>query len=70
VNLRDRDLKIVLCTDYSLAGQSQRALALTRDIVASNPQFSIRHYLHSQPYRDTATLDRLATALRAPGFPG
>jgi adenylate cyclase len=66
----DRDLKIVLCSAYSLAGQPQRARPLAREIVAAEPAFSIRGYVESQAYKDLATLQRLSESLRQAGLPG
>ena len=65
----DRDLKIVLCSAYSLAGQPQRARPLAREVVAAEPAFSIRSYLGSQAYQDAATLQRLSESLRQAGLP-
>jgi adenylate cyclase len=65
----DRDLKIVLCSAYSLAGQPQRAQILARDLVAAEPGFSLRTYLASQAYREAATLKRLSDSLRQAGLP-
>jgi hypothetical protein len=65
----DREIKVVLCSDYSLAGQPQRARALARDIISAEPMFSVRSYAGSQPYQDIATLDRLCEGLRQAGLP-
>ena len=65
----DRDLKIVLCSAYSLAGHPQRAHALAREIIAVEPTFSIRSYVESQAYEDAATLQRLSESLRQAGLP-
>jgi tetratricopeptide (TPR) repeat protein len=65
----DRDLKLVLCSAYSLAGQPQRARPLAREVVAAEPAFSIRSYLESQAYQDAATLQRLSESLRQAGLP-
>jgi hypothetical protein len=65
----DRDLRIVLCSAYSLAGQSQRARPVAQAIVAAEPGFSIRDYVGSQAYKEAATLQRLADSLRQAGLP-
>jgi class 3 adenylate cyclase/TolB-like protein len=65
----DRDLKLVLCSAFSLAGQPQRARPLVREVVAAEPAFSVRSYLESQAYQDAATLQRLAESLRQAGLP-
>jgi adenylate cyclase len=65
----DRDLKIVLCSAYSLAGQPQRAQAIAREVVTAEPAFSIRSYVESQAYQDAATLQRLSESLRQAGLP-
>jgi adenylate cyclase len=66
----DRDLRIVLCSGHSLAGQPQQARSLAHDIVAAEPGFSVRAYVESQPYRERATLERLSESLRRAGLPG
>ena len=65
----DRDLKVVLCSAYSLAGQPQRARPLAREVVAAEPAFSIRSYVESQAYKDGGTLERLSESLRLAGLP-
>jgi len=65
----DHDLKVVLCSACSLAGQLQRARSVAREIVAAEPGFSIRSYLESQAYREAATLQRLSEGLRLAGLP-
>jgi class 3 adenylate cyclase/TolB-like protein len=65
----DRDLKVVLCSGCSLAGQPQRARSLARDIVAAEPAFSVRDYVASQPYKDAAVLQRLSESLWSAGLP-
>ena len=65
----DRDLKVVLCSAYSLAGQPQRARSVAREIVAAEPGFSSRSYAESQAYREAATLQRLSEGLRQAGLP-
>jgi len=65
----DRDLKLVLCSAYSLAGQPQRAGPLAHEIVAAEPGFSIGEYVGSQAYKEAATLQRLSESLRQAGLP-
>jgi class 3 adenylate cyclase/TolB-like protein len=65
----DRDLKLVLCSAYGLAGQPQRARSLAREVVAAEPAFSIRSYVESQAYKDAATRQRLSESLRLAGLP-
>jgi class 3 adenylate cyclase/TolB-like protein len=65
----DRDLRIVLCSVCSLAGQPERARSLAREIVAAEPAFSVRAYVEGQAYRDPATLARLGRSLREAGLP-
>lgn len=65
----DRDLRLVLCTAYSLAGGIERARSLAWEIISAEPSFSIRTYVADQPYRDATTLDRLSEALRQTGLP-
>jgi adenylate cyclase len=65
----DRDLKVVLCSAYSMAGKSQRARDLAREVVAAEPAFSIRGYVEAQVYEDATTLHRLSESLRQAGLP-
>jgi class 3 adenylate cyclase/TolB-like protein len=65
----DRDLRLILCADYSLVGEVARARALAEEVTAAEPQFSIGAYLDGQPYRDPATKSRIAGALRDAGLP-
>jgi adenylate cyclase len=65
----DRDLRLVLCSDYSLVGEAARARALAHEIVAAEPGFSVSAYLATQPYRDPAARSRVADALREAGLP-
>jgi adenylate cyclase len=65
----DRDLRIVLCGAYGLAGQPQRARPVAEAIVAAEPGFSIRKYVESQPYKEAAMLQRLSDSLRQAGLP-
>jgi adenylate cyclase len=65
----DGDLKVVLCSACSLAGDSERARSLAHDIITAEPSFSIRRYMESQVYKDAATLTRLSESLRQAGLP-
>lgn len=65
----DRDARLILCSDYSLAGQRQQAQRLAQEIIAIEPTFSIAKYAESQPYRHDATLRRLVDSLRKAGLP-
>jgi adenylate cyclase len=65
----DCDARLVLCSDYSHAGQNQQARHVAQQIVATEPQFSLARYAESQPYKDRKALTRLVDSLRAAGLP-
>jgi adenylate cyclase len=65
----EKDARLVLCSDYSLAGQVQQARNVAQHIVAIEPQFSLARYADSQPYKDGEALTRLIDSLRAAGLP-
>lgn len=69
LNPDDRDARLVLCSDYSLAGQHQQARYVAQQIVAIEPQFSLASYAESQPYKDGEALARLVDSLKAAGLP-
>lgn len=69
LNPDDRDARLVLCSDYSLAGQHQQARYVAQQIVAIEPQFSLARYAESQPYKDGEALARLVDSLKAAGLP-
>lgn len=64
----DLDALIVLCGDYSAAGQCEEATKTAQEILRANPAFSIKKYLKDQPYKDAVVLNRLAKNLRAAGL--
>lgn len=65
----DRDARLILCSDHGLAGRRQEAQTLAQEVVAIDPDFSVARYADSQPYKDTATLERLVDSLREAGLP-
>jgi adenylate cyclase len=69
LNLGDLEPRLVLCSDYVLAGQLQQARQAAQEIVAIDPTFSTARYVADQPYQDDRTLQRLADSLREAGLP-
>jgi adenylate cyclase len=69
LNPTDPEPRLILCSDYVLAGQPQRAREMVQEIVAIEPTFSTERYLASQPYKEAQTLQRLADSLRKAGLP-
>jgi adenylate cyclase len=69
LNPGDLEPRLVLCSDYILAGQPQQARRAAQEIVAIEPTFSTGRYVAGQPYREAQTLQRLASSLRAAGLP-
>jgi adenylate cyclase len=65
----DTEPRLILCSDYVLAGQSQQAREVAQEIVAIEPTFSTGRYLAGQPYKEERTLQRLADSLREAGLP-
>jgi tetratricopeptide (TPR) repeat protein len=65
----DRDALLVLCSDYGLAGQWERARQLAEGVVRIDPAFSIAKYAEGQPYRNKETLDRLTESYKRAGLP-
>ena len=55
--------------DYSLSNSLENARRVGQEILQIDPSFLIRRYVESQPYRDDATLENIATALREAGLP-
>ena len=51
------------------SGCLEAALEAAREIVATDPRFTLERYVASQPYRDPAALTRLTSALEQAGLP-
>ena len=60
---------VTLSTDFALGGDATRAAETARQILAAEPDFTVSDYVRRQPYRDAATLERIADALAAAGLP-
>lgn len=69
LNPSDLEPRLVLCSDYVLAGQLQQAREAAQEIVAIDPTFSTGSYVADQPYRDERTLQLLADSLHQAGIP-
>lgn len=69
LNSGDREVRLVLCSDYSLVGQRRQAQRTAQEIIAIEPTFSLAKYAESQPYKDEETLLRLLDNLRGAGLP-
>jgi adenylate cyclase len=69
LNPADLEPRLILCSDYVLAGRPQQAKEMVREIAAIDPAFSTERYLASQPYKEAQTLQRLADSLREAGLP-
>jgi TolB-like protein/Tfp pilus assembly protein PilF len=65
----DPEPRLVLCSDYVLAGQPKQAREVAQEIVAIDPTFSTGRYLARQPYKEERTLQRLADRFREAGLP-
>jgi adenylate cyclase len=65
----DRDARLVLCSDYSLASQHGQARKVAQEIVVIDLKFSLAEYAESQHYKDLEPLMRLVDSLRTAGLP-
>lgn len=61
--------RIILCTDYGLAGRRDEARNMAREVIATDPAFRLSSYARGQPYKDTAVLAGLIEILREAGLP-
>jgi adenylate cyclase len=53
----------------AILGRDEAAAACRRDLMAVNPEFTIRWFMATQPFRDAAPADSLRDALTTVGFP-
>ncbi len=65
----DVDARLVLCSDYSVAGLREEAEQVAREVVQIDPTFSIARYIENQPYRDQDRQGRLVNGFRNVGLP-
>jgi len=65
----DNDALIILCSDYALASDYERAQSTASQIINNDPSFSLTKYAATQPYKDPAALNRVISALREAGLP-
>jgi TolB-like protein/class 3 adenylate cyclase len=59
----------VLAAALAQLGRLEEAQEAAKLYLAGNPNFRISHWLEAMPYRDIATRDRLAGAMRKAGLP-
>jgi adenylate cyclase len=69
LNPTDPEPRLILCSDYVLAGQSRQAREIAQEVVALDPTFSTGRYLADQPYKEERTLQQLAESFREAGLP-
>ena len=55
---------------HARLGDADRARVLATECLAMKPDFSIRHFMAKQPFRNPADATHLADALRLAGLPG
>jgi adenylate cyclase len=55
----DVDPLVTLCTDYALAEEDDKARDVATQIIALDPEFRVSSFTSSQPYKQTAKLDRV-----------
>jgi len=64
----DLDARLILCSDYMLAGRRKQAQRLAGDILELDPSLSIAKYGEHLPYKNMETLRRLEETLREAGL--
>jgi class 3 adenylate cyclase/tetratricopeptide (TPR) repeat protein len=69
LNPKNNDARLILCSDYKLTADHDRARRVADEIIASEPAFRLSDYARSQPYRNPAARDRLIRVLREAGLP-
>ena len=69
LNPTDIEARLVLCSDYDIAGRQEEAEKTAREVMQIDPIFSIAKYVENQPYKDKLTLTRLGEGLRKAGLP-
>ena len=60
---------VVLCTNYGLSNSLEDARRVGQEILRIDPSFSTPRYVATQPYKENATLEVIAKALREAGLP-
>lgn len=68
-NSDDIEARTILCSDHVLAGTLNNARQFAGEIKSIDPDFSLAAYARNQPFRSTATLERLVDCLRTAGLP-
>jgi class 3 adenylate cyclase/TolB-like protein len=63
------DARLVLCSDYEMAGEHEKAGEMASEILATTPSFTLANFAKTQPYKNTEALQTLVGALRAAGLP-
>ena len=66
---QNNDARLILCSDYNLSADPDRARHVAEEIITSNPAFRLSTYAKSQPYKNQAPLERVLEALREAGLP-
>jgi class 3 adenylate cyclase/tetratricopeptide (TPR) repeat protein len=69
LNPQNNDARLILCSDYKLTADHDRARRVADEIIASDPAFRLSNYAKSQPYKNPAALDHLMDTLREAGLP-
>lgn len=59
---------IILTSLYSLANRKEEALATAEQVLSLNPKFSVNKFIDAISFKDLATTDRVARALREAGL--
>ena len=65
----DLDARFVLIGAYQSVGRNARACEIAQEVLAIDPNFSLAEWSPRQPYRESATLERIVESLRTAGLP-
>lgn len=65
----DLPTRVVLCSDYVLAGRERDAVEAAQAILKLDPRFSIDRFLDHEPYLAETTSARIRDTLKAAGLP-
>lgn len=69
LNAADLEPRLILCSDYVLAGRLDQARRQAQEIISIDSTFCTSRYIADQPYKDRRTLERLTNNLCESGLP-
>lgn len=69
MNPKDIESRLILCSDYGLAGFPDRTEIAARDVIEIDSTFSLTKYAETQPYKIEVARNHLLDSLRKAGLP-